>query len=201
MKKLVFSCVWVLFSVYLFAQSDKEQQKIWREKLNKMSVEEFKAISEANNFLPARISKIRKEISENQALVNAKDEEIAFLQKRITQLESEITGKTLKNTNSSENSTIVEPTQSLPTVPKDDFNKGVVFRLQIGASDKLDLNVSNEYDLRVEQDGKMKKYTLGNFRSFEKAEAFKNCLPDIGIKGGWVVAYKDGVRVPLKEVK
>ncbi|WP_448528001.1 hypothetical protein [Raineya sp.] len=203
MKKVaVLLGIWC-YSLLLWGQAlDKEQEKIWREKLEKTSVEEFKAISEANSLLPARISKTKKELAETQALVSAKNEEINLLQKRVQELEKELGGKPTASANSASN-TKTEPTNynNTSTASKENFDKGVVFRLQIAASDKLDLAVSNEYDLRVEQDGKMKKYTLGNFRNFEKADSFKNCLPEIGVKGGWIVAYKDGVRVPLKEVK
>ncbi|PKQ70790.1 hypothetical protein [Raineya orbicola] len=203
MKKVaVLLWVWC-YSLLLWGQQlDKEQEKIWREKLEKTSVEEFKAISEANSLLPARISKAKKELAETQALVSAKDEEINLLQKRLQELEKELGGKPTASANSTSNNK-TEPinNSTTSTASKENFDKGVVFRLQIAASDKLDLSVSNEYDLRVEQDGKIKKYTLGNFRNFEKADSFKNCLPEIGVKGGWIVAYKDGVRVPLKEVK
>lgn len=203
MKKVaILFGIWC-YSLLLWGQAlDKEQEKIWREKLEKTSVEEFKAISEANSLLPARINKAKKELAETQALVSAKNEEINLLQKRVQELEKELGGKPTASTNpTSDTKTETTNYNTTSTASKENFDKGVVFRLQIAASDKLDLAVSNEYDLRVEQDGKMKKYTLGNFRNFEKADSFKNCLPEIGVKGGWIVAYKDGVRVPLKDVK
>lgn len=203
MKKVaILLGIWC-YSLLLWGQAlEKEQEKIWREKLTKTSVEEFKAISEAHSFLPARISKAKKELAETQALISAKNEEISLLQKRIQDLEKEL-GETSTSFSNATSNTQTESSlhNSISFERKENFDKGVVFRLQIAASDKLDLALSNEYDLRVEQDGKMKKYTLGNFRNFEKADSFKNCLPEIGVKGGWIVAYKDGLRVPLKEVR
>ncbi len=203
MKKfLVLLCAWSHCLWLLGQQLDKEQEKIWRQKLEKTSVEEFKAISEANSFLPARISKAKKEFAETQALISAKNEEINLLQKRVQELEKELSRMP---TSAIKSADVVqtEPTNphTMPSTSKENFDKGVVFRLQIAASDKLNLALSNEYDLRVEQDGKMKKYTLGNFRNFEKADSFKNCLPEIGVKGAWIVAYKDGIRVPIREVR
>lgn len=199
MKWFVFCCMLLLCRAVGAQKLDKEQEKVWREKLNKISVEEFKAIVEANSFLPVRISKAQKELEETDALLKAKDEEVNFLRQKIAQLEKELANKS----RGVSQPITQEPSESISAdlSNQDDFSKGVVFRLQVAASDRVSLLVSNQYDLRVEQEGNLKKYTLGNFRTYEKAEVLKNCLPSLGIKGAWIVAYKDGVRVSLKEVR
>ena len=79
---------------------------------------------------------------------------------------------------------------------------GVLFKVQIGAYNNLDLssyaNHSN-FGLEKDTDGTL-KYTLGIFKSYPDAESFKNMMRDMGVKGAWIVSYKDGERVDISEV-
>ena len=43
-------------------------------------------------------------------------------------------------------------------------------------------------------------YTLRHFRNYWQANSFKKELRAMGCKDAWVVAFKDGKRLPLKEV-
>ena len=45
-----------------------------------------------------------------------------------------------------------------------------------------------------------KKYTLGFFGDYWEAENFKKYLREMGVKDAWIVAYKNGSRVELKDV-
>jgi hypothetical protein len=46
----------------------------------------------------------------------------------------------------------------------------------------------------------MQKVTLGNFRDYWEADKFKKYLRDMGVKDAWIVPFKDGQRVDIKEV-
>ncbi|OJW69768.1 MAG: hypothetical protein BGO68_05740 [Candidatus Amoebophilus sp. 36-38] len=93
----------------------------------------------------------------------------------------------------------VDPTTGLP------FIKGVIFKVQIGANKDLDLKevlideVHHE-NLEQEHEENLFKYTIGHFRNYWEANKLKKGLRAMGIKLAWIVPYKDGKRVLLKEV-
>jgi hypothetical protein len=51
----------------------------------------------------------------------------------------------------------------------------------------------------VDADG-TKKYTLGCFKDYWEADNFKKYMREMGVTDAWIVAYKDGKRVPIKDV-
>ena len=81
--------------------------------------------------------------------------------------------------------------------------KGVVFKVQIGAFERKDLSKflenSDSFFGEVGEDGLM-RYTLGIFRDYPEADNFKKYMREMGVSDAWIVSYNDGVRVPLKEV-
>jgi len=85
------------------------------------------------------------------------------------------------------------------------FIKGVIFKVQIGANKNLDLhNVLidevNHENLEQEKENDLYKYTLGHFRNYWEADKLKKGLRSMGVRLAWIVPYKDGKRVLLKEV-
>jgi hypothetical protein len=75
--------------------------------------------------------------------------------------------------------------------------------VQVGAFRNKDLakyldnnpNFSGDTD----QDG-ARKYTLGYFKNYWEADNFKKYLREMGVSDAWLVSYKDGKRVPIKDV-
>ncbi|GAB4131291.1 MAG: hypothetical protein OHK0045_24070 [Raineya sp.] len=160
---------------------DKQEAKVWKEKLKKMSVEEFKTLVESKNKTQASLEKVQKEAQENKNLSLSKDDELAELKRRIKQLEKE--------------------TAEIDASDKSD--KGIVFRIQIGAFEKIDLTTqanNKKTDLKAERKNNVKQYTVGYFRDYWQADKFKKCLQSQGITDAWIVAYKDGVRVDIKDI-
>jgi hypothetical protein len=85
------------------------------------------------------------------------------------------------------------------------YIKGLVFKVQIGAYRKRDLsnvlegaNPQEAFEQEKEED--INKYTIRHFRDYWKADKFKKELRAMGVKETWIVSFKDGERVPLKEV-
>ena len=80
---------------------------------------------------------------------------------------------------------------------------GVVFKVQIGAFRNKDLSKyfeNNEnFGGETEADG-VQKITLGNFRDYWEADTFKKYLREMGVNDAWIVPYKDGTRVAMKDV-
>ncbi len=85
------------------------------------------------------------------------------------------------------------------------YIKGLVFKVQIGAYRKRDLSnvIESKKPQEVfeqEQSEGVNMYTLRHFRNYWKANQFKKELRAMGLKDAWIVVFKDGKRVPLKEV-
>jgi hypothetical protein len=93
----------------------------------------------------------------------------------------------------------VDPETGLP------FIKGIIFKVQIGARRDLDLKdvlIDEVYHENLEQEKEdgLYKYTIGHFRNYWEADKLKKGLRIMGIQLAWIVPYKDGKRVLLKEV-
>ncbi len=86
---------------------------------------------------------------------------------------------------------------------KTKVQKGVVFKVQIGAFRNKDLtkylNRHKNFSGEVDPDGTM-KYTLGVFSDYWEADVFKKYLREMGVKDAWVVAYRNGKRANIKDV-
>lgn len=182
MKKYLISCLGFLFSFCVQAQTmDKKEAKIWKDRLKSMSVEEFKNLIEGRTKAQTSLQKAEKDAQENKNLVLTKDDELAELKRRIRQLEKEMA----------------------EIDASDKSDKGIVFRIQIGAFEKIDLTSqanNQKTDLKTEKKNNVKQYTVGYFRDYWQADKFKKCLQSQGITDAWIVAYKDGVRVDIKDV-
>lgn len=85
------------------------------------------------------------------------------------------------------------------------FIKGVIFKVQLSADKDLDLSDvlvddSHYKNLEQEKAGGLNKYTIGHFRNYWEADKLKKGLRKMGVRWAWIVPYKDGKRVLLKEV-
>ena len=80
---------------------------------------------------------------------------------------------------------------------------GVVFKVQIGAFRNKDLSKyfeNNEnFGGETDADG-VQKITLGKFRDYWESDTFKKYLREMGVNDAWIVPYKDGERVAMKDV-
>ncbi|OJJ16550.1 hypothetical protein BKI52_32055 [marine bacterium AO1-C] len=86
------------------------------------------------------------------------------------------------------------PTVSTGTVA------GVVFKVQVGAYKGGSIGTSNGgTDYTNENADGYNKHLLGSFKQYQPAKSFADHLERLGIKGAWVVAFKDGNRISIKE--
>ena len=61
------------------------------------------------------------------------------------------------------------------------------------------MDKSDSFFGEVGEDGLM-RYTLGVFRDYWEADTFKKYMREMGVSDAWIISYRDGVRVPIKEV-
>jgi len=84
--------------------------------------------------------------------------------------------------------------------------EGTFFSVQIGAFNQgAGGNVSDMFkqvDLKVETDPSgIQKFLIGGYTSYEDAAAARKKFMKMGAKGAWIVAYKNGSRVPMSDVR
>ena len=81
-------------------------------------------------------------------------------------------------------------------------DSGVVFKVQIGAFRNKDLSkyFDNTENFSGETEDGVQKITLGRFSDYWEADTFKKYLREMGVNDAWIVPYKDGVRVAMKDV-
>ncbi|MCX8112699.1 MAG: hypothetical protein N3E49_05840 [Bacteroidia bacterium] len=84
-----------------------------------------------------------------------------------------------------------------------DVMPGLVFKVQIGAFRLFDMRkyAQDNPFFETEALGDINRYTVGRFRDLGLAEAFQKDLKRLGIKDAWIVPFKDGVRITMKEAK
>lgn len=84
-----------------------------------------------------------------------------------------------------------------------DVMPGLVFKVQIGAFRLFDMRkyAQDNPFFETEALGDINRYTVGRFRDLALAEAFQKDLKRLGIRDAWIVPFKDGVRITMKEAK
>ncbi len=172
-----------------FAQLSKKEKKEWKKKQKKMDPEEFKNLLEDNNALQSQVNTLKSQMTSLQSRVSDKDSKISQLQTELKRSESKLE-EALKD-----ESLDISPNQTKSA-------KGVVFKVQIGAfkNKNLEKFLANSENMTEETLEDMKQYTLGNFVDYWEADTFKKYLREMGVKDAWIVPFKDGQRVPMKDV-
>jgi seryl-tRNA synthetase len=194
MKKLLFLFTLLTLMVMgtSYAQLSKEEAKEWKKAKKAMSPEEFKTMVDQNTELQQEVNQMSAELSASKSDLQQKQEEVAVLQGKVQNLEQDLAETQVIDVSSGEAST--KGTK---------VAKGVLFKVQIGAFRNKDLSkyfdASNNFGGEVDTDG-TQRYTLGNFTDYWEADKFKKYLREMGVKDAWIVPYKDGRRVPMKDV-
>ncbi len=194
MKKLLFlfAALTFLGTGVLYAQLSKQEAKEWKRSKKAMSVEDYKNMIDQNTALQQQVNQMTAEISEAQSELQQKQEEVAILQGKVQNLEQDLAETGVIDVSSGEASTA-----------NTKVAKGVLFKVQIGAFRNKDLSKyfgsSDNFGGEVDGDG-TQRYTLGNFTDYWQADKFKQYLREMGVKDAWIVPYKDGRRVPMKDV-
>jgi vacuolar-type H+-ATPase subunit I/STV1 len=192
--KVIILCLALIFSgIQVFAQLSKQEKKEWKKKAktyakNPANLKEFTEAKETadtdNSALKNQVSTLNKQVSE-------KNNRIAELEDQLSRMRGELT------------SAKAELAQLKETPAPMDFSRGVVFKVQIGAFKNKDLskyfNNNPNFGGEAVEKGEQ-KFTIGIFRDYWDADKFKKYMREMGVKDAWIVPYKDGVRVEIKDV-
>ncbi len=178
------------------AQLTKKEKKEWKKKLKKTSPEQFKRMYDENSSLKSEVSSIQGQLSSLQSSMGSKDAKIAELTEQNRKMEAQVNAAK-KAIAKAKQESVSKPSGS---VVSDD---GVVFKVQIGAFRNKDLSKyfeNNEnFGGETDADG-VQKITLGKFRDYWEGDTFKKYLREMGVNDAWIVPYKDGTRVAMKDV-
>jgi DNA repair exonuclease SbcCD ATPase subunit len=171
-----------------FAQLSRKERKQLKRELRKISPEELDRMKAEQEQKQQKINDLSKQTSQLQEEIQNKDHRISTLKSELKELQKEVDAR---------GRTIAELKEK-----EDEWEKGLVFRVQLGAFDDLDFRdaLGRNPKLIYEETDDWKKYIMGNFRSYEEANTLKKHLRLTGIRDAWIVPYRDGQRVPLKEV-
>lgn len=197
MKTKVFIlCLALIFSgMQVFAQLSKQEKKEWKKKAKEYSKnpQELKSFTEAKQTTDSDNASLKNQVTALNKQVNDKNARIAELEDQLSRSRNETAAA------KAQLAEYVE-TSSKSSM---DFSRGVVFKVQIGAFKNKDLskyfdnnpNFGGEATEKGEQ-----RFTIGIFRDYWEADKFKKYMREMGVKDAWIVPYKDGVRVEIKDV-
>jgi outer membrane murein-binding lipoprotein Lpp len=180
------------------AQLTKKEKKEWKKKKKKTSPEQFKRMYDENSSLKSEVSSLQGQLSSVQGSMGEKDAKIAELTEENRKMEAQVNAAKKAIAQARQEA---DNTPAASAAPVDD--SGVVFKVQIGAFRNKDLSKYFEnnpnFGGETDDDG-VQKITLGRFRDYWEADTFKKYLREMGVNDAWIVPYKDGTRVAMKDV-
>lgn len=178
-------------------KKEKVEKKLWKAKAKNYKKsplslrddlenvnKQLKELSAKNKELMKRLAACNSAIDSLEAINRSKVNELAALNAKYEKLQ--VAYEASKN------------------VVEKNIIPGLVYKVQIGAFVHFDitsyLKDTGESFEGENRDG-MNKYTMGNFREYEVAEAFKKDVQKMGIKDAWVTPIIDGKRVTHEEAR
>lgn len=183
-----------------YAQLDKKEAKQWKKRAKAYSKdpEGFKNLVEEHQSLQGDVSRLEADNNGLQSRIGDKDAKISELQDDMAKLR-----KNLASAKAETRKAKAAARAEAVTTTSRNVLKGVVFKVQIGAFRNKDLSKYFEnhenFSGETDADG-AQKITLGQFADYWDADTFKKYLREMGVKDAWIVPYKDGNRVEIKDV-
>ena len=202
MKKLLVLALCLAVGFSASAQLTKEEKKEWKTKYKayKKDLEGFKELVEENGTLKSQLSTNKRQLSNLQSQMGEKDAQIAELQDQLNRAQAQIAAAKQAEMAAKDALGNQRPVQveSKSPISMD----GVVFKVQIGAFEKKDMSkfFDNNPMFSGQDEEGMQKITIGFFRDYWEADTFKKYIREMGVKDAWIVPFKDGKCVPIKDV-
>lgn len=180
-----------------------EAQKMSRaeKKRQKALKKEWKRKAKAYSKDPLSLKNYEERNSERIAMLEAKVKE---LEGQISAQQAEIDRQANEIRRcASENQDLKTAYEALKKAKEDDTPRGLIFKVQIGAFEVFNINqyLQETENFEGESADGLNKYTIGNFRDPNMADAFRADIAKMGIKDAWIVPYRDGVRITMTEAK
>ena len=195
-RLVIIFCLASIFSTsHIFAQLSKQEKKEWKKKAKEFSKNpaNLKQLTEDKQAADNQVASLNQKVTQMQGTISDKDAKIAELEDQLSQTRGQLTASKAELAQLKEN----------PVISPMDFSKGVVFKVQIGAFKNKDLAkyFENNPNFGGEvKEGEPQKITIGIFRDYWEADTFKKYMREMGVKDAWIVPYRDGQRVEIKDV-
>jgi len=184
----------MIASTQTFGQLSKKEKKEWKKKAKQFAKNPatLKQLTEDKQVADNTVSDQTQKLTQMQGTITEKDTKIASLEDELSQMRSQLTASQAE----------LEQLKQAPANSMD-FSKGVVFKVQIGAFKNK--NLAKYFDNNPNfggeaKDGEPQKLTIGIFRDYWEADTFKKYMREMGVKDAWIVPYKEGQRVEIKDV-
>ena len=182
----------VVFTFDASAQMSKKEKKEWKKRIKALSPEQYKTLLDDNKSLKSQNASLKSEVAGAESRIADKDNQVSMLQDQVADLKDQLSDALAKPA--------PEPPKRRQGI---DDQKGVVFKVQIGAFKQKDLSkyleASENFSGEVDENG-LRRYSLGVFREYWDADTFKKYLREMGVKDAFIVSYRDGQRVDIKDV-
>ncbi len=187
----LYLCLVLVGTTSVFAQLSRDEKKALKREIRKMDPEDLLSMKEKlmdQEQIIDSLQQIAIRMEGLQEVLEGQKEAMEDLQKRYNELD--------------ENYTAVMMEKAHEELHEENWEHGVVFRVQIGAltKEEYDKEIPSDFAMEVEQKEDMQKMLIGYYRDYEEANTFKKLMRKIGISTAWIVPYKDGKRVKLHEV-
>ncbi len=196
--KHIFTILVLLMAVNFstVAQLSKEEKKEWKKRAKEMAKdpEMLKNLVESEEALQGQVASLNNEADAMKSQLNAKDERISTIEAELEDAKSEL---------ASAQTELATMKEDMPQLSSGEGAiPGVIFKVQIGAFRNKDLSkyFDNHPNFAGEISDGTQKITLGQFSDYWEADTFKKYLREMGVSDAWIVPYKDGQRVPIKDV-
>ena len=193
---LIFCLALIFSGTQVFAQLSKSEKKEWKKKAKQYAKNpaNLKQFTEDKQTADGDVASLKAQVTKLQSTMSDKDARIAELEGQISRMRGELT---------SAKAELAQLKAAPPKADPTDYTTGVVFRVQIGAFKNKDLSKYFEnnpnFGGEAAESGEQ-KVTIGIFRDYWAADEFKKYLREMGVKDAWIVPYRDGQRVDIKDV-
>jgi hypothetical protein len=195
-------------------QQQKAEIKVWKKRKAAIQPLQLKDLIEENHRLKTQNQELIKETKSTKEVLEELMELKTQMEARGKGPGSPDEGKQETGSQADERLDLAQGMIGPDGFSKDDWTvdkngkfyiKGLVFKVQIGAYKRRDLSKISEGTnpqevFEQEQSKGINMYTLRHFRDYQKANQFKKELRAMGLKDAWIVPFRDGKRVPLKDV-
>lgn len=197
--RIVIVCLALIFSgTTVFAQLTKAEKKEWKKKAKefKKKPQNLKTLTEEKQVADTKVTDLSGKVRELEATINERDGRITELEDQLSRMRGEL---------ATCNAQMAKLKEAPPVVAPMDFSKGVVFKVQVGAFKNKNLakyfeNNPNFGGEAGKEPTDPQKLTIGIFRDYWEADTFKKYMREMGVKDAWIVPYRDGTRVEIKDV-
>ncbi|MBK6265895.1 Ezrin/radixin/moesin family protein [Marivirga sp. S37H4] len=193
---LVIFAIFFAFALPSYSQMSKKERKEWKKRAKELknNPEELKALEEENESLKSSVASLNSQLENVKAQLADKNAQISAAQAEAQEAKAMAQAAT-------------ERAQEMSNQPQKNpealDESGTWFKVQVGAFENIDMSEyfknNPNFSGETTEEG-FQRITLGRFRDYWEADKFKKVLRKMGVKEAWIVPYKEGTRVPLKEV-